>query len=514
MILFASFRWKEAIPRMLLDLVSIHISMFLTLALVHLFYLARSPDPSVLAAELRYYYEHFFLPFSPVFIGVLFSCGVYTAGRGYQTRVKLIFLLRGCAIAMLLLLAANYFLLRTQIVARSVTLLFCVCAAGVLVGGRFLRILIARSNDPEPLRIAEQSPILVVGGAGYIGSLICQQLLDAGHKVHVLDSLIYGSAAIKPLMNHPSFQLIVGDCRNIQSVVSAVKGVGAIIHLAAIVGDPACNQDQKSALEINYAATRMLVEIAKGSGVQRFIFASSCSVYGATEIVADEHSAVGPLSIYGQTKVDSEKAILEACSDNFHPTILRLATVFGLGRRPRFDLVVNLLTARAVNEGVITIFNGEQWRPFIHVRDVAKGFVTVLHAPLQVVNGQIYNLGDSRQNYTLAQVAAEIRQLCPATEVQNVANSDRRNYQVSFAKIRRELGFQSTVSLQEGIMELKEAFESGSIEDYTDSWYNNQKFLKSLGSLASHNQVDTQVMAAFGNPKSADSHLVSAPPAA
>src|SRR5262249_46220608 len=196
-----------------------------------------------------------------------------------------------------------------------------------------------------------------------------------------------------PVRNHPNFELIVGDCRNIQDVVKSMQRVDSVIHLAAIVGDPACEQDRASALEINYAATRMLVEVAKGHGVRRMLFASSCSVYGATEIEMDENSAVQPISLYGHTKVDSERALLEAASDTFHPSILRFATVFGLGYRPRFDLVVNLLTAKARQEGVITIYNGEQWRPFIHVRDLVEATVQVMEAPLALVGGQVLNVG-------------------------------------------------------------------------------------------------------------------------
>ena len=144
-----------------------------------------------------------------------------------------------------------------------------------------------------------------------------------------------------------------------------MRGVESIVDLAAIVGDPACNQDRDTTLEVNYAATRMLIEIAKGHGICRLLFASSCSVYGATEALMDENAEVQPISLYGQTKVDSERALLEAQTDSFHPIILRYATVFGLGYRPRFDLVVNLLTAKARQEGVITVYNGRQWRPFV-----------------------------------------------------------------------------------------------------------------------------------------------------
>src|SRR5262249_53311880 len=162
---------------------------------------------------------------------------------------------------------------------------------------------------------------------------------------------------------------------------------------------------------------------------------------------------------------------LDAKSRTFHPTILRFATVFGLAPRPRFDLVVNLLTARAIQEGVITIYNGDQWRPFIHVSDVAAAVVETLAAPVEAVSGEILNVGDERLNFTLAQIAEKIRQQISNTRVQFVENSDRRNYRVSFQKIRDCLGFAARCSVEQGILEIKRAFERGEILDYRDPFY-------------------------------------------
>src|SRR5258708_15283651 len=159
-----------------------------------------------------------------------------------------------------------------------------------------------------------------------------------------------------------------------------MKGCDAIIHLAAIVGDPACEENPQLATEIDRAGTRMLIDVGRGHGIQRFLLASTCSVYGASEFLMDEHAQVAPISLYAQTKVDSERLLLESKSADFHPTILRLATLFGVSPRPRFDLVVNLLTARAIRCGKITIFNGEQWRPFMHVHDAARAFIACLQA--------------------------------------------------------------------------------------------------------------------------------------
>lgn len=356
--------------------------------------------------------------------------------------------------------------------------------------------------------IREKPQVLVVGGAGYIGSLLVERLLQLGYRVRVLDALLYGKESLKSVEGHPDFQLRVGDCRNIRDVVSAVHGVDAVVHLAAIVGDPACEQDRDAALEINYAATRMLIEVAKGHGVGRFLFASSCSVYGASEQEMDEKSKVNPISLYAQTKVDSERALLAAKTDDFHPTILRFATVFGLGYRPRFDLVVNLLTARAKQQATITIYNGQQWRPFIHARDVAEAIVLALEAPVRLVSGEIFNVGDSRLNHTLQGVAEIIQQVVPNVAVEHVVNSDRRNYRVNFDKIHNRLNFSARYTVQNGVEELKRAFDEGSIRNYTDLRYHNQRFLQAAGVVGHKQEVDALVMAAFATPCAEDGQVV------
>src|SRR5439155_7233649 len=211
--------------------------------------------------------------------------------------------------------------------------------------------------------------VLVLGGAGYLGSVLTPRLLARGYKVRVLDSFLYGESSIEGVKRHPNFEAVKGDIREIQPVVDAMKDYDAVIDLAAIVGDPACEENRQLAVEGNRAATRMLIDIAKGYGIRRFLFASSCSVYGASEFLMDECSQVAPISTYAQTKVDSENLLVEGAGADFYPTVLRFGTLFGLSPRPRLDLVVNLLTAQAAIAGKITIFNGTQWRPFLHVDD-------------------------------------------------------------------------------------------------------------------------------------------------
>jgi nucleoside-diphosphate-sugar epimerase len=256
----------------------------------------------------------------------------------------------------------------------------------------------------------------------------------------------------------------------------------AVVHLGALVGDPVCALDEKLTLEINLAATRMIAEAARGFGVQRFIFASTCSVYGASEQLLDERSALNPVSLYARTKIGSERVLLGMNDGRFAPVILRFATVYGLSHRPRFDLVINLLAAKATGEKSITIFGGDQWRPFVHVDDAAGAILKCLEAPLQAVQGQIFNVGAEDQNYQITQLGDLVKELIPDVQVVHKGeDADRRNYRVSFGKMQQHLGFTPRRTVAEGILEIKAAIESGRIPDYRDARYSNHKTLSEEG---------------------------------
>ncbi len=500
-----SINWREATPRMASDFLIVHFSMIAALSVSVAYQTGMGNDVTAhaIVSGFLQYYTVFFWMLSPIFPVVFLFNGFYTHSRAYRGRYKILVILRGVVLGALLFFAANFLLFGDERVGRSVALPFVVLAATGAAAVRIGKDLLERHYLLKPKTSPSSTPraswVLVVGGAGYIGSLLVERLLEKQYHVRVLDSLVYGDEPLQPVRDHPKLEVLVGDCRNIQDVVKAMRGVESIIHLGAIAGDPACEQDRASALEINYAATRMLIEIAKGHGVSRFLFASSCSVYGSTDVEMDERATVQPISLYGQTKVDSERALLEASSDTFHPTILRFATVFGIGYRPRFDLVVNLLTAKARQEGLITIYNGQQWRPFIHVRDLVEAIIRVLETPIQLVSGEVFNVGDSRLNHTLAEVAETIRGVFPSVCVEHVENSDRRNYRVNFDKIANRTGFRARYTVRDGIDELSKAFDQGLITDYTDLRFHNQRYLKAVGSPAHKDQVDALVMAAFSN---------------
>jgi nucleoside-diphosphate-sugar epimerase len=306
---------------------------------------------------------------------------------------------------------------------------------------------------------------------------------------------MFGLGPIRDLRPNPNLEYFEGDCRNIQDVVKALRGASSVIHLAAVAGDTAYDIDETAAVEINYAATRMLIEAARGYGVERFLFASSCSVYGKAEPAMDENTPVEPVSLYARTKAESERALMEAAGPNFHPVIMRFATVFGLSNRPRFDLVVNLLAAKAQQEGVIRVFNGEQRRAFLHVKDLVEAILLLLDAPEHKVSGQVFNVGDNRLNHTLNEVAETVRRVFPGTRVEHGQSTDSRDCRVSFDKIEKLTGFRAKHSLEDGVRQIKEAFDQGLILTFDD-----QRFAANgseRGARAAKAELDKKLMAAF-----------------
>jgi nucleoside-diphosphate-sugar epimerase len=330
--------------------------------------------------------------------------------------------------------------------------------------------------------------VMVIGGGGYIGSALLPKLLDKGYYVRVLDLMIFGDDPIRNVINHPRLEVRRGDFRHVEQVAEALQGVDSVVHLGAIVGDPACNLDEEVTIEVNLTATRMIAELAKAAGVQRFVFASTCSVYGATEETLDETSVVKPLSLYGLTKLASERVLMSMACERFSPTIVRFATIYGFSGRMRFDLVINLLTAQAKFEGKITVFGGDQWRPFVHVDDAALGVAKILEAPRSLVAGQIFNVGSNEQNYTIQQIGELVREHVVSAElIVNSTDTDRRNYRVSFSKIRDVLGFQPQWTVSRGIQQVLDAIASGEVNDYSDARYSNVKYLKEKQSVVRNN---------------------------
>jgi nucleoside-diphosphate-sugar epimerase len=339
---------------------------------------------------------------------------------------------------------------------------------------------VAEAGLLRTARAEEQRPrVLVIGGAGYIGSALLPHLFEAGYRVRVLDLLLFGEEPIKQYLDHPDLELVRADFRQVDTVVASMKDVDAVVHLGGLVGDPACSLDEALTTEVNLEFTRVIAEVAKGSGVKRFLFASSCSVYGASDEMLDETSRLNPVSLYARSKIASENVLFDMASPTFVPTMMRFGTIYGLSGRPRFDLVVNLLSAKAVTDGKITVFGGDQWRPFVHVEDAARAMLLALNAPVSVVRNEIFNVGSDAQNATLADIGRAIQAQVPGSEViDSGLDGDRRNYRVDFTKIRDQLGFTANWTLERGIRQVIDAVASGAVADFTDPRYSNVRFLK------------------------------------
>ncbi len=421
--------------------------------------------------------------------------GFYTRTRSYATRHKALVIGRAVSLVVAVFIVADHFFLLGSF-SRAVAVLGWLLMLLSVGGARLGKDLFISTYRIEP-RVRSPKKVervLVLGGAGYLGSALVPKLLANGYRVRLLDSFLFGRASIESIQSHPDFEVLQGDIRDIQAVVDAMKDCDAIIDLAAIVGDPACEEDRRLAVEINRAATRMLIDVARGYGIKRFLFASSCSVYGASEFLMDEFSAVSPISTYAQTKVDSETLLQEVASASFHPTILRLGTLFGLSPRPRLDLVVNLLTARAVTTQKITVFNGQQWRPFLHVSDAARAFILCLEANPAVISGEIFNVGDYDLNHRLAEVSEKVARVVPYIEINHVDNGDERNYRVSFDKIHSRLGFRCEITLEQGIREMCAWVKANNVTDLAAAQFNNQAMTRDFAHSAAAQQSTLRVL--------------------
>ena len=441
-----------------------------------------------LRPELLQFFESYALLLTASVLATFAMFHIYTRNRIYMRRQKLIALVKASFLAYAIFLGGVYlFQPAGDFIPRGALLISFAITLGGACGGRLLmeylhKIFIFESaRKPVERKIRN---VLVVGGAGYIGCGLVRDLLAEGYWVRVLDNMLYGDEAIRDLYQHPSFQFHQGDFREVSPVVRAVKGMDAVIHLGAIVGDPACAVSEDGTLETNLAATRLLADVCRASNVARLLFASTCSVYGAAQEVVDENSELNPVSLYAATKIDSERVLLDAQGRDFHPVIMRLATAFGWSHRPRFDLVVNLLTAKAAQEKKIVIYNGQQWRPFIHVRDISLAFRAALRAPLELVSGQVFNVGSENMNLTLGQLADKISAIEPGLEVEHITNSDARTYRVCFDKIRKHLGFECQVTVEDGVEEMRRHIKAGEVSDYKLAKYSNVQLVQQLQQIA------------------------------
>jgi nucleoside-diphosphate-sugar epimerase len=482
------------------DIIILNIALGLSFLLRYCWWMIYDLDninglqPNDLARHFITMYLDVFWVVTIIGIVTFWLSGVYTYARTYPVRYKVVVVTEAITFAFVLAGLAVFVTAQEMWLPRSVWLMAWLIALALFVASRLWsaiwRHLIqyeapvrsAAFRDiqyeaPGQSAVPREKTVLVIGGAGYIGSALLPKLIDEGYRVRVLDLFLYGTGPIAAVLDNSRVETIRADFRQVDALVRTMRGVDHLVHLGGIVGDPACAIDEELTIDVNLAATRLIGEVAKGHGIKHFVFASTCSVYGASDDVLTEQSKLSPLSLYARSKMASEKVLLEMADDTFTPIIVRFGTIYGLSGRTRFDLVVNLLAAKAAFDGRITVFGGDQWRPFLHVDDAALAVAKLLHLP-PGRGAEVFNVGSNRENYTIAQVGEIVRRIVPEAElILERCDRDRRNYRVAFSKIQMMVGFEPCWTIEAGVRQVVAAIRAGEILDYQEVRYSNEKYL-------------------------------------
>lgn len=329
--------------------------------------------------------------------------------------------------------------------------------------------------------MTEPRSILVTGGAGYVGAVLVPKLLSKGYQVKVLDLYIYGDDVLSSVKDHPNLKQIKGDLRDRALLEKEIPGTDTVIHLACISNDPSFELDPELGKSINYDAFLPLVQISKENKVKRFIYASSSSVYGVKDVPeVTEELPLEPLTDYSKYKAECEKVLLQEATDAFIVSIIRPSTVCGFSPRMRFDLTVNILTNHAFNKGEITVFGGEQMRPNIHIEDMTDFYAFLIEQPDTKIHKKIFNVGFD--NYKVKEIAEMVKNIIdPEIPIKTTPTDDNRSYHVSSKKVQRELGYAPKRTIEDAIVDLKNAFSQGKFPDsLSDIRYYNIKTMQAL----------------------------------
>lgn len=321
--------------------------------------------------------------------------------------------------------------------------------------------------------------VLITGGGGYLGCRVVEQLLRRGQAVRLFDRFYFGEQPVEAISGLGSCEVVRGDIRRLDRFPKLLDGVDAVLHLAGLANDPSCDLDSDMTLDINVGATAELARRAAEHGIRRFVYVSSCSVYGKGVFeTLDEESPTNPVSLYGLSKLQAEQAVLEMAREGLEPVVARPATLFGWSPRMRFDLAINQMVATAERHRRITVFGGgNQWRPFVHVADAARALITMLDAPAPLVRGQVFNLGSDAWNYRIMDLAREVAALCGGVEIQLARDDeDARSYRVQFGKIRALLDFECAGTIRDAVAEIRDSLAA----DPFDAVYFNVRRMKQL----------------------------------
>ena len=321
--------------------------------------------------------------------------------------------------------------------------------------------------------------ILVTGGAGYVGSMLLRELLKEGFRVMCLDTLKFGGESLIGVWGTPEFEFVNCDITDFAAVdkILETNEPAGVVHLAAIVGDPACKREPELANRTNWEASAHLLEKCMERNIPRFVFASTCSNYGKMvdpESYVTEESPLAPVSLYAELKVMFENLILKEIPKkrDFCPTSLRFSTVYGMSARMRFDLTVNEFTKDLAKGKELVVFGEQFWRPYCHVKDFSQAILRVLRAPVEKVAYEVFNVGDTEENYTKQMIVEEIRKQIPESRIKYVKkNEDPRDYRVDFSKIKEALDFKVTKRVPDGVREVKEIVELGVISNPEEQRY-------------------------------------------
>ncbi len=328
--------------------------------------------------------------------------------------------------------------------------------------------------------------VLIIGGAGYVGCVLVEELLKRGYAVKVFDRLYYGDHGLRDVRDR--VELVVGDMRSIGPQV--LESVGAVVNLGGLSNDPTAEFNPRANYEMNAEATEYIARLSKQAGVSRHVFASSCSIYdrgvedAEADLILDESSPVNPRAAYSSSKFDGETRLLALADESFCPVALRKGTIYGYSPRMRFDLVVNTFLKDALTRGRLSIhFGGEMWRPLVNVRDVARAYIACLEADDDKVRGQIFNV--LYRNMRISELALRVKETLgklgvEVTIVPDYGYEGVRNYRVSGRKIEKVLDFRPVVSVEEAVEDSLEKLRDFSFTQLEDPRYYNIRWLKLL----------------------------------